>query len=274
MQKAHGFKNFELDPSQVDSVISAVTDFSLGNTKFSGLGLDKVQEYAWPKKGPSLDDLVCKLDPTIELSGKNNYEKNVDLKKKLSGAYKNRELNERKLAEWIIRDWGGIKTITKKLDSYLLTIRSNKMPQSISSVASYSKLYAMFYPDRYAIYDARVVVSLNVIQLLAKKPHAIFFPYLPGRNKTTGDAVKKRGFSRVPDFSRNSLLNKKDQSWSTIPNNQLYLCYNELLHVVSEKLDCELVDLEMILFAQAEELVERIAANEEFSYVDWPSYLK
>ena len=61
-------------------------------------------------------------------------------------------------------------------------MRENIHIPSVDWLASYFKMYSFYDPDLYAIYEARVAVSLNMIQFISNKP-CLFFPYLKGRNK-------------------------------------------------------------------------------------------
>ncbi len=70
-----------------------------------------------------------------------------------------------KIAQWIIGDWGGItrgtddrlKACLKKAEEAALSDR--QIP--FDRIASWSKYLAFKYPERFAIYDARVIYSLN-----------------------------------------------------------------------------------------------------------------
>ena len=66
----------------------------------------------------------------------------------------------------------------------------------LSGISSFSKILAIKGPDKYAIYDARVAVSLNAIQIIYQISSGVAFPYVLGRNRITGDATSKppRGF--------------------------------------------------------------------------------
>ena len=122
------------------------------------------------KKGafPEFDD--------ISLEG-SNYEKNIQLKQVSRNIFL-ANVDTLKLAKYLVSDWGGVRSNRDKtLNKYISWINEGKYPDIIGGIASYSKLYSFYDPDMYAIYDARVAVSLNMIQFIADKP-CLFFPIL------------------------------------------------------------------------------------------------
>jgi len=249
----------------------SLISFCNASSPFEKFGLKEVRNYEWPKKGKSVDLLISDYDSKFSISGDNNYEKNVALKRLIQNKYQNRELNNRSISEWIIKEWGGIKKISKNLDEYISAVERKELPQNLSGVASYSKLFAMFYPDEFAIFDARVAVSLNIIQLLSAEKSAVFFPYLSGRNKWTGDQVNKRGFSSISHFKRDSINTTSTKTWEFIPEYRVYAFYNNILLNIAEASKWQLMDIEMLLFSQAEKLVQKIHNDKRFSFVDWSS---
>jgi hypothetical protein len=249
--------------------IASVAEFCNGDGPFSSYGLKKVITYQWPKKGPSVDELLKKFDADVQLGGTNNYEKNVSLKRYFAKRFTNNDLDVERASIWIIKDWGGIKKISKNLDQYIEGVQAKRLPTKIECIPSYSKLYAMFYPDDFAIYDARVAVSLNIIQLLAGKENAFLFPFLSGRNKVTGDSSKCRGFTAIPHFKSEQLLKSKDVRWQRPKPGRTYTTYNQILHSSLLLHRGSLIDVEMLLFSQAEELVHQMRSDERFAYADW-----
>ncbi len=128
--------------------------------------------------------------------------------------------------------------------------------KGISGVASYSKVLAIREPETFAIYDARVAVSLNAIQLIAGCPDGWFFPYLPGRNKITGDTIGNRGFSTCTKFKSEAVL-KRHPDWKLIPRRSSYAQYLELLHTLHQEMpEISIQEMEMALFADAEALAQ------------------
>ena len=97
-------------------------------------------------------------------------------------------------------------------------------------------------PSAFAIYDARVALSLNTISLKKSSKPNLFFPQLPSRNKKI---VEAQAF--IKKYARSKNLNSESEFYSH------YLCF--LRQAVS---DCgnqfDMQTAEMVLFANAEDL--------------------
>ena len=168
---------------------------------FEGLGLKNIHHnYNW---------IVGSLPPGLNIANKqniSNFDFTVELKFELRRIWKNFPNRRIELTKYIIQTWGGIRgnkhdTLVKysKLNSY-----NTEFP--LDGVASYSKVLGIIDPEKFAIYDARVAVALNAIQLLNNSKSGNFFPYLSGRNNITGNSIKKRGFSQEEIFKWGSSL--------------------------------------------------------------------
>ncbi|SEP19126.1 hypothetical protein SAMN04490248_1352 [Salinihabitans flavidus] len=190
------------------------------------------------------------------------YDQNVTLKQLLHKKWIESPGARRKMARWIISDWGGIRgNQDKTLLRYVQVAEVNDPRTPIKGVASYSKLLSVAHPAKYAIYDARVAVALNAAQYLMGGERVVF-PYLPGRNKKTGDNISNRGFSRQADFSAKEL---QRQGWTVIAPRHGYQSYLQLLNSVQRSLHKQppLYELEMTLFSQAEKLASEAMAELE-----------
>ena len=77
-----------ISSAAISSCQSCISNFCDGKGIFKEYGIKSVTSYEWPKKGLSLDLLVKQLDQNYQLSGRNNYEKNVELKLLLSSCQK------------------------------------------------------------------------------------------------------------------------------------------------------------------------------------------
>ena len=212
----------------------------IGSGIFSDYGLDCLQSrFQWPK-----NDL-------------NSYNKTVELKHRLQIQWQQSSKQEKlNIATEVIKDWGGIKgnkqtTIEKYTD---IDIHSSQFP--FKGVASYSKVLGIVDPLKFAILDARVIVSLNAIQLLSNTDSGVYFPYLSGRNKITGDNTNKRGFSQIEIFKRNSPI---FNNWIKPKRDDVYQIYLNALKTEARKLNEPLYKLEMALFADAEKLALQCA---------------
>ena len=260
----------------IDGCIKTIADFCEGIGPFYKYK-NTVRSYEWPKKGPGIDELLqvynSEHNTQLSVGGNSNYEKNVALKKLISKKLEQEDLNARAVSKWIIQKWGGITRLSKNIEAYVDCAKEKKYLDTLDGVASYSKLFAMFHYKEFAIYDARVAVSLNIVQLLSAEKNALFFPFLPGRNKITGhDPKDGRGFSRLNEFSKTQIVNTSRQEWyTTSPRAEVYRVYNDILKRVLKRIDWPLHDIEMHLFSKAEDLVHQIRGDQRFKGVDWQS---
>jgi hypothetical protein len=102
----------------------------------------------------------------LSIKGDNNYEKNVDLKEKLSTLMLDDKIND--ISYWIIQKWGGIQSFRKTekndklIPKFLSEIQKGKLSKSsFSTISSLSKIASFMNPNEYFIYDSRVIFSLN-----------------------------------------------------------------------------------------------------------------
>lgn len=131
--------------------------------------------YQWPIEG-ALDRLPEQYKSiAAEVNkGSGTLEKSLLLRQKL------KELPfDLDLSKWIVEVWGGI---TGKDDESLKSCieKADKQDFDFNRIASWSKHVAFKNPEQYAIYDARVIYSLN--WLLLKAGSKRYFPAPSGRN--------------------------------------------------------------------------------------------
>lgn len=115
------------------------------------------------------------------------------------------------LAQWIVREWGGIsignnlgECVLNAEKAYLASEPDEIGNYNFDRIASWSKFLAFKYPDNCAIYDARVIYSLN--WLLLTNGAKVFFPVLEGRNSVMGLLdYKLRLLLSHPDISKESI---------------------------------------------------------------------
>lgn len=118
------------------------------------------------------------------------------LMKLLAEQEANREQRNR-IAKWIVADWGGIKSgklgpdgsdsatsLFAAIDKAVEVSRQGKEEFDFNRIASWSKFLAFKSPEKYAIYDARVIYSLNwlLYQCGAEK----YLPMPAGQNSVMG----------------------------------------------------------------------------------------
>lgn len=207
----------------------------------------------------NLEKLKSKKDywliPNIEgfsRSKEKSYNANVELKRYLNKQWHNAPAEKKH--HWvkvIVSDWGGVKgNNPETLNGFICEIKSENPATPLKGVASYSKIFSIVNLEKYAIYDARVAVSLNAIQYAASVKNGLAFNYIPGRNNTTGHSGKKIGFAYAEPFEIKALV---QSGWDKIEKNNTYKTYLDLLHRCLKKFPKHnLYDLEMVLFANAE----------------------
>lgn len=174
------------------------------------------------------------------------YDANVKLRKLFAEYFSANEM-DLPVAKWIVQAWGGIngnheQRLSEYLKRYFSTNSEMEYPQQ--GIATYSKLLAFRHPDKFAIFDARVAASINAILIMTdgdRKPDRIF-PLLPTQN------------GQVRNF------NTQLQQMQIPPIDDFYQAYLNLLKQAAGVLDTEnglaLLDVEMLLFGNAERLVE------------------
>ena len=185
-------------------------------------------------------------------SGKYDYKSNVELKNYFNCRWTNSKVNERiDLSKIIVSDWGGVKSnLRVTLENYVNEIEGKYPKTPLKGIASYSKIFAVTNLDQYAIYDARVAVSLNAVQFNAGLKKGVAFNYVNGRNNITGHSTKKIGFAYHNEFIVKNLVKK---GWTKIKKDETYGLYiDTLLQCLKQFPNNKLYDLEMVLFANAE----------------------
>lgn len=221
-----------------------------GVAPFKGFGLEVVRSsYNWQLPKTSFKNEQMNFGGT-------NFEANIKLKLFLNKCWHEDAGTRKKIVKWIISDWGGIRGNKESTLEKYYALSLQKNPETpLNGIASFSKVLAIVDPLKYAIYDARVAVSLNAVQMICTAPSGEVFPYLPGRNNITGnwDPKDPRGFSKNSAASIKTLLSPP-YNWRKIPKNDAYTRYLEILKSISDNINVPLYELEMTLFSQAETL--------------------
>jgi hypothetical protein len=185
----------------------------------------------------------------VNLSKGNQYLRNLDLKFELNKAWKAEPNKEIKgaIIKYYIKDWGGIARNSNDLmKKYMFSSPDSLIDFGKRGIASWSKALVIHNPDEYAIFDARVSISLNCLQIIYPVSNKILFPNLGSRNKTVVEGQKL-----IKNYSRTN-------QWEKTNKKTFYLEYLSLLREVSRNRNTNLSTVEMLLFAKAEELVNRI----------------
>ena len=169
-----------------------------------------------------------KLPMGIELPEGNQYLKNVVLKKELNKKWKESQNVEDKLIliKYYIATWGGIHTNSlESMEEYSKLSASQLIKNGKKGIASWSKAIVVHDPNEYAIFDARVAISLNCIQKLYGLNDAVLFPVLPSRNKIValGNKLIK--------------ATAKSESWEKAYEENFYTQYLKILNYVAKELN-------------------------------------
>ena len=204
--------------------------------------------YKWRKINPRF------LPEGVSVSGGNSYFQNESLKKQLSEQYW-LGTDERKIeiTRYYIAVWGGVRrNRPEKIRGYALNPPSSLIEGGVSGVASWSKALCIRDPNRYAIYDARVSVSLNALQIIYSVQDPVLFPLLVGQNK-----LINKGSDLL-------IFNACQKAWGRVSEASFYNMYNALLEKVACSLKVEHYTVEMALFAKALELLKSAFPKENF----------
>jgi len=234
------------------AVMYLSNDYWKGRGIFKEFGLEGLPErYTWPFSSRTKKYLK---DGEI-------YELTIKLKKELCSQWKKavEEKNQKKreeITKYIVKDWGGIKRF-KKTEKYAEYAKNDadknldELSISLTGIASYSKVLSIANPSRFAIFDARVAVSIVAIQLLSETDKGIHLGFLNGRNKIVGYNKEKWGFSQKDDFKKEHV---RFDNWEKPKPIDVYKMYLEILRKDAAELSKDMSELEMALFTDAEEL--------------------
>jgi hypothetical protein len=155
------------------------------------------------------------------------------------------------LSAWIIRDWGGITGRPRgdKQDPLLAwakglvgfapaTVEGFLVERGLERVSSWSKLLAFADSDRYAIYDTRVAVTLNIALRAVGERRQFHLP--TGRNDVVARAAAALGSVKRPLG---------------------YLDYLSALRALVSERGQTFLSAETTLFAAAPHLAEKLMAK-------------
>lgn len=238
--------------------------------------------YQWPES-----DQKKQLDKLGELEG--NYKKLINtiesgetpLKRAFLLRQNIKDVEFRfELSKWVIEVWGGIAgsnddSLEKCLREANNLLGANKENFDFNRIASWSKDVAFKCPDEYAIYDARVIYSLNwlLYQVGANK----YFPAPSGRNSVMELLdyrillfIKHHSANGVRNFldedinqrkqspGRKSFFASKLKGDMFVEPDLAFFCYCKLLKAIAEKIypsdttGLRLTKVEMMLFSLAD----------------------
>jgi hypothetical protein len=183
----------------------------------------------------------------ISLPKGNQYLKNIYLKKSLNEKWKKEGDLERKevLIKYYIKDWGGIKKNSmQSMKEYQTLTPKELIDKGLKGIASWSKALVVHDCNNYAIFDARVSCSLNLLQIIESVPNKILFPVLASQNK------------KIISANKNLIILSKTQNWQLVDKSTFYNQYINLLKEVAIELNSDISSIEMLLFSKAEDLID------------------
>lgn len=191
--------------------------------------------YQWRKINPRY------LPHGINLSAGNQFSQNVALKHSLNAQYVNGDEKAKiDVTKYYIAVWGGVKrNSADKIKHYSLGTPSDLVARGTNGVASWSKALCIRDPHAYAIYDARVAVAINCLQIISGVNSPRLFPLLIGQNKEINIGSKM-----ICRYACH-------HDWTEINEDQFYQEYNNALLAASDVLGVEHCVLEMLLFSHA-----------------------
>jgi hypothetical protein len=205
-----------------------------------GLHLDQL--YTW--KIPSVPSFI-----PFERESNSLAKANARLKRVLSAIWHSQPDRRYELAEWYVAKWGGVYNREATLRTYIAQSDEEILGRGTSGVATWSKLLAIRNPDRFAIFDARVSVALNALQIVQDHKRPIFFPNLPSKNRTVRE---------FQDWIRGRDQGECHKAFPA----RAYGIYLKVLSEVVRQLNLASIDeIEMLLFAQAELLARRAMSH-------------
>lgn len=117
---------------------------------------------------------------------RSGYAKNVHLKENFHSIIGNDQTLKNHY--WTIQEWGGIGSFKKndrndhRIRSFVAELEKGKLTKrSFECISSLSKVASFLFPDKYVIYDSRVIYSLNWLLFNYSSEQALF-PQPAGRS--------------------------------------------------------------------------------------------
>lgn len=178
-----------------------------------------------------------------------NYEKNIFLKENLHKIID--EENFEKIAYWIINSWGGIPLKENENNKNRLKKFKNKLDKNIenltkdefSIISSLSKIASFYCPEKYSIYDSRVIYSLNWL-IFKNNLESNYFPQPASRN------------SAMTEYDQKTIFNLSKRKINYYTNNDAYFEYCKLINEISKNAkDIKNYQIEMFLFSIADTII-------------------
>lgn len=203
--------------------------------------------YVWPEKKSSKREATEPANPRL------SYDRRLALVAEICTSWKHASDDKERvvLAQRVIRDWGGISNNKEaRVQQFVAAAHAQKL-NVFTNIASYSKLLSFIDPTRYAIYDSRVAIMLNLAALETKPPLCYYFPVPPARSGTEIATLSVLFTDRMA----------KQLGWQLIKPSDAYPTYLALINAIAEAQAVPLYDVEMALFQLAPIEAEKINSD-------------
>ena len=212
---------------------------------------EKLQELSsnFPLEKNFIWDVPSTAPIDIPEDIKNSYLRNIYLKENMSEILQN-DL-ELKNHYWIIQEWGGIKSLKQnqrndeKIRKFKKQINTEKLTkETFGLISSFSKIASFLEPKKYAIYDSRVIYSLNWLIFRYCKDNE-FFPQPTGRS------------AALAKYDMQTIFRLSNRNYTYISHKDAFFKYCHLLSELSEAVynDKNPYKIEMLLFLIAPEYI-------------------
>lgn len=195
-------------------------------------------------------DVEAKLRTLVPCEGlsfvdQGPLERNQALRDRIAPRLASANVSElHQLSDWIVRDWGKIKQEPSFAWAEALlgfapaTVEQFLSERGVDRISSWSKLLAFADSDRYAIYDTRVAIALNI-------------------------GLRAIGETRqfhLPD-GRNVIVTRAASALGKVKRPLGYLDYLSLLRAMVSERGQTLLSAETTLFAAAPHMAEKLMAR-------------
>jgi len=224
--------------------------------------IEKLQEYStqidlkerFDYNFNASDEIFNSKETNKLLAHKNPFEQNVELKWILSEKYKENK-KQNFIDFWIINIWGGIRGFKpndrniNKIIRFKKQIKKGRLSlDCFNTISSLSKISSFIEPEKFVIYDSRVIYTLNWLIMTCENQNGLYKKYFPmpsGRNKI------------IVDFDINTIINLKhisDYEKSKelyVSKQQAYFNFCDFVHNATKKIygpESKPYELEMLLF--------------------------
>jgi hypothetical protein len=186
----------------------------------------------------------------------NSYRRNLELKNQLHIHWRNGNFETKSnIIKYYIKEWGQIKgNSIQTLDQYCEESDEQLIARNINRVFSWSKALVIHNPTRFFIYDSRVMISINCLQILTNTPIKYKF-YMPTPNgkpnrpiRVLKNLLEDNGFEYT--------------NWRNLETEGHYNSYLRLLDLIQSESDIDKPLIEMTLFQLADILSCQVLNNQ------------